>query len=341
MRVIDDAWNRGDLPGGAVGTIGNYDGVHRGQQAILERVVARARESGRESAVITFDPHPLKILQPESAPPALTTPAQKRRLLAALQVDLLLVVRFTREVAETPAERFVSEFLAGRLALAEVFVGRRFAFGRGREGNLGLLERVGGGTGLAAVGVGELLEEGSPISSTRIRRAVAAGRVEEAERLLGRSFAVEGRVVRGNGRGREIGWPTANMEVENELLPADGVYATRIRTGGGEGVRPAVTNVGVRPTVGEGTQRVVETHLLDFEGDLYGREVEVAFERRLRDERRFPSLSALSRQIGRDVEDAREYFAEVSCWNDGVARGESSGTLSHARFEKAKEEVDD
>ncbi len=316
MRVIDDAWRRSDLPRGAVGTIGNYDGVHRGQQAILERVVARARAAGRDSAVITFDPHPLRVLQPEAAPPALTTAAQKRRLLAERGVDYLLVVRFTPEVAETPAERFVSEFLAGRLALAAVFVGRRFAFGRRREGDLALLERVGAAAGLETVGVDELTEEGSPISSTRVRQAVAAGRVEEAWRLLGRPFAVEGAVVRGDGRGREIGWPTANMETANELLPGDGVYATRIRAGPRQAARPAVTNVGVRPTVGEGAARVVETHLLDFEGDLYGEEVEVGFERRLREERRFPSLDELSRQIGRDVEAAREYFAGESCWND-------------------------
>ncbi len=313
MRVIDDAWRRSDLPRGAVGTIGNYDGIHRGQQAILERVVDCARASGAASAVVTFDPHPLKVLQPESAPPALTTSAQKRRLLAALGVEHLLVVRFTPEVAGTPAERFVSEFLAGRLALGAVFVGRRFAFGRGREGDLGLLERVGRAAGLEAVGVDEVLEDGSPISSTRVRREVAAGRVEEAGKLLGRPFAVEGAVVRGDGRGREIGWPTANMKTANELLPGDGVYATRIRLGARGETRPAVTNVGVRPTVGEGAARVVETHVLGFEGDLYGEEVEVLFERRLREERRFPSLADLSEQIGRDVETAREYFAGDSC----------------------------
>ncbi len=313
MRVIDDAWRRSDLPRGAIGTIGNYDGIHRGQQAILERVVDCARASGAASAVVTFDPHPLKVLQPESAPPALTTSAQKRRLLAALGVEHLLVVRFTPEVAGTPAERFVSEFLAGRLALGAVFVGRRFAFGRGREGDLGLLERVGRAAGLEAVGVDEVLEDGSPISSTRVRREVAAGRVEEAGKLLGRPFAVEGAVVRGDGRGREIGWPTANMKTANELLPGDGVYATRIRMGARGETRPAVTNVGVRPTVGEGAARVVETHVLGFEGDLYGEEVEVLFERRLREERRFPSLADLSEQIGRDVETAREYFAGDSC----------------------------
>ncbi len=313
MRVIDDAWRRSDLPRGAIGTIGNYDGIHRGQQAILERVVDCARASGAASAVVTFDPHPLKVLQPESAPPALTTSAQKRRLLAALGVEHLLVVRFTPEVAGTPAERFVSEFLAGRLALGAVFVGRRFAFGRGREGDLGLLERVGRAAGLEAVGVDEVLEDGSPISSTRVRREVAAGRVEEAGKLLGRPFAVEGAVVRGDGRGREIGWPTANMKTANELLPGDGVYATRIRLGARGETRPAVTNVGVRPTVGEGAARVVETHVLGFEGDLYGEEVEVLFERRLREERRFPSLADLSEQIGRDVETAREYFAGDSC----------------------------
>ncbi len=313
MRVIDDAWRRSDLPRGAIGTIGNYDGIHRGQQAILERVVDCARASGAASAVVTFDPHPLKVLQPESAPPALTTSAQKRRLLAALGVEHLLVVRFTPEVAGTPAERFVSEFLAGRLALGAVFVGRRFAFGRGREGDLGLLERVGRAAGLEAVGVDEVLEDGSPISSTRVRREVAAGRVEEAGKLLGRPFAVEGAVVRGDGRGREIGWPTANMKTANELLPGDGVYATRIRLGARGETRPAVTNVGVRPTVGEGAARVVETHVLEFEGDLYGEEVEVLFERRLREERRFPSLADLSEQIGRDVETAREYFAGDSC----------------------------
>lgn len=313
MLVIEDAWARKDLPRGTVVTVGNYDGIHRGQQAILERLTARAEEIGLLPAVVTFDPHPRRVLAPDGEPRQLTTTAQKQRLLAANGVGALAKVRFTEEFSRTTAEEFVVDLLVRRLGAAELFVGSRFVFGRGREGDLELLESLSAAHGFSVVGVEELFHGGQPISSTRIREAVGAGKVEEAASMLGRAFSVTGRVVRGDGRGRQLGWPTANLEVDNELLPAVGVYATTIRFGESEEPLPSVSNVGVRPTIGERGEVVVESHVLNIERSLYGEECELAFCRRLRDERRFGSLGELREQIGRDAAAAREYFSAESC----------------------------
>jgi riboflavin kinase/FMN adenylyltransferase len=250
------------------------------------------------------------VLAPERAPRRLTTDAQRERELAAIGLDALLVVRFTREFSELPAERFVRDVLAERFAVREVWVGSRFAFGRGREGTLGLLERMGPGLGFRAVGVPELEQDGAPISATRIRAALARGEVDRAASLLGRPYAVEGVVARGDRRGAELGFPTLNLLPDNELLPADGVYvsAAVFATTGEE--RPGVSNVGVRPTVEPSGPRTVETHLLGFDREAYGERIEVRFLRRLREERRFPGLAELRRQIGRDVESAREYWRD-------------------------------
>lgn len=322
MLVIDDAWNRTDVPHGVIATIGNYDGVHRGQRSVLKRVTQRAAETGLLPAVVTFDPHPRRVLEPDGEPRRLTTPAQKHRLLAACGVGAVANVRFTAEFARTSAEEFVSDFLVRRLGAREIFVGSRFGFGRQREGNLALLRRLSAELGFEAVGVDELDHRGRPISSTRIREAVAAGEVEEAAQMLGRPYALAGQVVRGDGRGRELGWPTANLEVENELLPAKGVYATTFRVGESSTSVPSVSNVGVRPTVDEEAEIVVETHVLDLDDDLYGSVCEVSFCRRLRDEKRFSSLGQLRRQIARDATAAREYFASNGCSGVVAGRGD-------------------
>jgi len=309
MQVIQDAFHTGDLPSGAVATIGNFDGIHRGQRAILDRVVARARELGRPSAVVTFDPHPMSVLRPGEGPRLLTTPAAKRDLIAAAGVDALLVVRFDRELAATPAERFGRDFLATRLKIAEIHVGKDFTFGHRREGDLALLVRMGDELGFAASAVEAVTWRGERISSSRIREAVAEGRIRDARELLGRPYSLRGTVVRGDRMGKRLGWPTINLGLESDLVPADGVYAGQVQGPAFPSSFVCVTNIGTRPTVYENYQRVVESHILDFTADVYGEAVEIEFHKRLREERLFPTVMDLSAQIRRDVEATREYFA--------------------------------
>jgi riboflavin kinase/FMN adenylyltransferase len=323
MQVIQDAFRAGDLPRGGVATIGNFDGIHRGQRAIIDRVVARAGELGRPSVVMTFEPHPLGVLRPDQEPPArLSTPAEKRRLLTEAGVEHLLVIRFDAELAATPAEAFVREFLAGKLAIAELHVGAGFTFGHRREGDLALLERLGGELGFAARPVEEVAYRGERISSTRIRRAVAEGRIDDARAMLGRPYALAGTVARGDRMGKRLGWPTINLTPESELVPADGVYAGRVFIPAFPATFVCVTNIGTRPTVYENYRRVVESHILDFAADIYGERVEVSFHKRLREERIFPTVMDLSAQIGRDVEATREYFAARRHLKEQAASGD-------------------
>jgi riboflavin kinase/FMN adenylyltransferase len=310
MLVVQDAYNANgrDLPHGGVATIGNFDGVHLGQRAILDRVVARAREIGGPAVVITFDPHPVAVLRPDQAPLPLTTPAQKEKLLAETGVDAVLVIRFTPDLARIEAEPFIRDFLHGQLDLKEIYVGETFTFGHGRGGNLDLLKELGSQLGFEAFGVEEVFLGGERISSTRIRRALLEGRVESAAEMLGRPYAVSGTIVRGDRMGKRLGWPTINLAAENKLLPADGVYAGRVFFPSLPGSFDCATNIGTRPTVYENYQRVVESHILDFKADVYGQRVELSFFKRLREERIFATVMDLSAQIGRDVEAAREYF---------------------------------
>jgi len=309
MLAVQDALRSTDLPRGAIGTLGNYDGIHRGQRAILDLVVARARSASLPAVVVTFEPHPLAVLRPEQAPARLSTLAQKERLLDAAGVDVVLIVHFTPEFSQTPARLFVREFLSARLALQEIYVGSRFVFGHKREGDLALLKQLGEAYGFAAFGVEEVTHAGEPISSTRVRRAVADGEVDEAAEMLGRPYSIGGIIARGDRMGKRLGWPTANLVPDNELLPLDGVYAGRVFVPSFEASFDCVTNIGTRPTVYENYQRVVESYILDFGADIYGECVELSFCKRLREERIFPSVMDLSVQIGRDVEATREYFA--------------------------------
>jgi riboflavin kinase/FMN adenylyltransferase len=314
MRIVRGDGRSETLPAGGVVTIGNFDGLHLGQQALVGHVVKRARALDMPAVVLTFEPHPLAVLAPEREPPRLTSDRQREELLAGLGVDLLWTVRFDRALASWPAERFVRELVAPRLAPREVAVGSRFAFGRGREGDVALLARLGAELGFAVAGLAERADERGVVSSTRARAAVRAGEVEEAEALLGRPYAVDGTVVQGDRRGREIGFPTANVEPADarQLLPERGVYAATLRFDGEYPSRPGAANLGVRPTRGGAGALTLEIHLLDFDQDLYGRRVELGFRRRLREERRFASFEALRRQIGRDVAEAREYFRDTA-----------------------------
>ncbi len=309
MLVVPDALRSTDLPRGCVATVGNYDGLHRGQRAIVDRVVERARALGVPSALLTFEPHPLEVLAPDQAPVRIVTPRQRERLLEAAGLDVLLTLRFDAELAALSAEDFVRKVLVGGLAVRELYVGSQFAFGRGRTGNLELLERLGGELGFAAYGVPEKMEEGEPISSTRIRRAIQEGRVESAAKLLGRPFSITGTIVRGDRMGKRLGWPTVNLHPDGELEPLEGVYTTRVHFPSFPATFDSVTNIGTRPTVYENYQRVIESHILDFGSDVYGEPVELHFFKRLRDEMLFPSVMALSAQIRRDVEATREYFS--------------------------------
>ena len=309
MQVIHDALKSADLPYGGIATIGNYDGIHRGQRAVLDRVVQRARAEGVQSVVLTFDPHPVSILRPDSAPNLLTPATQRETLLEESGIDVMLIVRFTPEFARTEPEEFVRDFLHSALALQEIYVGSEFVFGKERRGNLALLERLGSELGFAAFGIDEVLHQGQPVSSTRIRRAIAEGSVELAMELLGRAYSLHGTIARGDRMGMRLGWPTINLLPENDQLPSDGVYTGRVLFPAMPGVFDCVTNVGTRPTVYENYQHVVESHILDFSSDVYGERVEIQFFKRLREERIFTTVMDLSAQIGRDVETTREYFA--------------------------------
>lgn len=308
MQIIQDAWNVTDLPAGGVVTIGKYDGLHRGQRAIVERAVLRAREEEAPAVLVTFEPHPLAVIEGREVPKRLTTDSQKAALLQEAGLDALLVIRFDQDFASRSAEEFVRCFLVEKLEARAVVVGTDFRFGRGREGDLALLEVMGERHGFDVSGAEEVLYRGSPISATRIRRALEEGAVEEAAEMLGRPYELVGRVVRGDRMGKKLGWPTVNLAPENELTPVDGVYATQIRFSGLAATFDSVTNIGTRPTVYENYERVVETHVLDFGSEVYEQEMRLWFFKRLREEKMFPTIMDLSAQIGRDVEATREFF---------------------------------
>lgn len=290
--------------------IGNFDGLHRGHLKIIERIRRGASERAGTAIVLSFEPHPPRVLRPDKAPPLLMTPSQKRAALARAGVQGLAVVRFSQELSQWEPDLFVRRVLVEWLRVAEVWVGADFLFGRNRSGNFTLLRTLGQQHGFRAEKIDPIRYKDFVVSSTRIRRLVAEGRVEEAGALLGRHFAIEGVVVEGARRGRELGFPTANLATENELLPPNGVYATFSTIGGV--AHPAVTNVGVRPTFDGPPTTSVETHVLGFSGDLYGQRQELAFVQRLRDERRFPDVDALREQIAADVRRAGRLFDKLS-----------------------------
>jgi riboflavin kinase/FMN adenylyltransferase len=305
MHVVRLDGSAGRSASAAAVTVGNFDGVHLGHAALCEAVVREARAASGEAAALTFDPHPSRVLAPERAPATLTTIAQRAELLAGLGVDRVAVVPFTRELSHVPAEEFARRLLSEALGARVVVVGFNFRFGSGRKGDVTALEVLGRTLGFRVVAVPPVVVDGAPVSSTRVREALARGAVEAAAGLLGRDYFVDGAVIRGVGRGRTLGIPTANLDPVNEILPGGGVYAARVRVPGEAQSVAAVVNVGRRPTFGGGAT-LVEAHLLDFEGDLYGRELRVAFAARLRDEQRFSGPDVLKKQIARDVAAARQ-----------------------------------
>src|SRR5918998_4153302 len=290
----------------AVLTLGVFDGLHLGHQLIISRVVERARQLGAVPTVVTFDPHPRAVLHPESAPPLLQTFDQKVEAFGVLGVEQTIVVRFTPEFARVRAEEFLRDVVRERLQAREVYLGRGFAFGRGREGNIELLRKVSGELGFFADEVPEVRLRGRRISSSRVRELLSEGSVNLARRMLGRPYGVEGPVVRGAERGHRLGFPTANLQPRNRVIPRGGVYVTATLIGG-RWLR-SVTNVGTRPTFERDAEASVETYVMDWAGDLYGDVVRTRFLHRLRDERRFSSLDELKRQIDRDARRAARYF---------------------------------
>lgn len=289
-------------------TVGNFDGVHLGHQAMLRDVAGRARAAGVPSLVVTFDPHPLKVLHPERAPKMIQTLRQREEAIEACGIDAIVIVSFTRDFSLIPADDFAKELLGRRLAAREVCVGARFTFGKERGGNLDVLRRIGTEGGFSVHGLADVGDAGGPISSTRIRTALEEGDVSGANGLLGRPYAMDGIIAKGDRMGRKIGFPTMNLQPDNELFPKDGVYFTSVRIESFERTFACVTNIGRRPTVYEDYATTIESYILDFSSDVYGERVRLAFFERVREEITFPSMLALTAQIRRDVDATRLYF---------------------------------
>ena len=289
--------------------LGNFDGVHRGHAKIIELVRRRADERGVTAVALTFDPHPSRVVRPDKAPPLLMTGAQKLAALGDAGMDGIAVVRFTEALSRWEPEAFVRTVLVEWLRVAEVWVGANFLFGHDRAGNFSVLRSLGARYGFQAEKIDPVRYREFVVSSTRVRRLIAEGRVDEAGALLGHHYMLEGTVVRGDGRGRQLGFPTANLSTENELFPPNGVYATAVLMDGA--IHASVTNVGVRPTFGV-SGPVVESHIFDVDRDLYGCSIRVAFVQRLRDELAFSNGDALRVQIARDCDQARALFRQIS-----------------------------
>jgi riboflavin kinase/FMN adenylyltransferase len=283
--------------------LGVFDGVHLGHRAILGAAVAHARASGAPAIACTFDPHPLEVLQPGRAPLPITTLDERLALIAQCGIDGAVVLSFTAELAAVEPEAFVKDVVVGRLAASQVVVGFNHRFGRGARGDAALLRELGGRLGFRVDVVEPLTVDGVEVSSTAIRAALGRGDLDGAARMLGRPYTLPGKVVPGAGRGRTLGFPTANVAPDRPVLLATGVYAAVAEVGAER--RRAVVNIGVRPTFGEDTL-AVEAYLLDFSGDLYGQPIRLTFVSRVREERRFPSVDALRAQIEADVATARQ-----------------------------------
>lgn len=290
--------------------LGNFDGLHRGHAKIVDRVRRRAGERAGTPAAMTFDPHPPRVVRPDKAPPLLMTTEQRVDALARAGMQGIALVRFTHDMSLWDPETFVRTVLVEWLHVVEVWVGANFLFGHNREGTFTVLRSLGTRYGFRAEKIDPVRYKDFIVSSTRIRRLIAEGRVDEAGVLLGHHYFIDGTVVRGAGRGHEIGFPTANLESANELLPPAGVYATTATID--EIAHPSITNVGLRPTFGDVDRLQIETHLLDREGELYDHHIRLSFVQRLRDERRFPDVDALRGQIEADCRAARRLFGRIA-----------------------------
>ena len=290
--------------------LGNFDGLHRGHMKIIDRVRQRAGERGGTPAAMTFEPHPPRVLRPDKAPPLLMTKDQKIESLTRSGMQGVAVVRFTLELSKWDPETFVRNVLVEWLHVVEVWVGANFLFGHDRAGNFSVLRTLGARYGFRAEKIDAVRYKDFVVSSTRIRRLIGEGRVDEAGALLGHHYFIDGTVARGAGRGRGLGFPTANLMTCNELVPPSGVYATTVTIEGV--VYPSITNIGMRPTFGDVDRPIVETHVFDLSRDLYDSSLRLSFVQRLRDERAFPDVDALRAQIDADCRSARRLFGRIS-----------------------------
>ncbi len=306
MKLIRGIHNLSQAPHGCVLTIGNFDGVHRGHQALLQGLREEGRARGLPVVVMIFEPQPLELFASEKAPARLTRLREKLRYLVQCGVDYVLCVRFDRRFAALTAQNFVGDLLVKRLGVQFLAVGDDFRFGAGRQGDFLLLQKAGLEYGFDVTSTQTFCEGGVRVSSTAVRQALAEDKLDAAENLLGRPFTISGRVVHGDELGRTIGFPTANLPLRRQVSPVKGVYAVEV-TGLGDKPLPGVANIGTRPTVA-GVRQQLEVHLLDVVMDLYGRHIDVILRKKIRNEQRFASLDELKAQIARDELTAREFF---------------------------------
>jgi riboflavin kinase/FMN adenylyltransferase len=306
VRHLDDP---GLSLSASVVTLGNFDGIHLGHQALIGGAVAEAKKLTIPSVVLTFEPHPLKVLAPERAPQMLLAHKDKIHLLQALGVDVVVIQSFDLSFARLSADEFVRSILVNRLKAKKIWVGRDLRFGQGRKGSVADLERWGSELGFSVATVDAILVNGERVSSSRIRQLVTDGHVDAVEPMLGRFHFVSGRVVDGHRRGRDLGFPTANISTRTEVLPLDGIYATLFHLGARRLL--SVSSVGVNPTFGDGP-RTVESYILNFSDDIYGEAVQLSFVRRIRNEMKFASVDALVAQIRQDVSRGKEIFGELN-----------------------------
>ena len=289
-------------------TIGNFDGVHLGHQAMLAELTRAARACGLAACVLTFEPHPREFFAPDQAPVRLTSLREKIELLAARGIDRLHVCRFNYELAQVSAPQFIERVLVAGLGVRWLLVGDDFRFGARRAGNFVTLARAAPRFGFEVKAMDSVALDGERVSSTAVRNALAAGDLARAARLLGRPYSISGRVVRGDGLGRKLGFPTANVQMKHNRAPLSGIFAVEV-FGVEDRVLRGAASLGVRPTVAERGRPVLEVYLLDYEGELYGRHLRVDFLHKFRDEEKYADLAALTRQIALDVENVRAYFA--------------------------------
>lgn len=305
MKVIGDIRRDTCRLDNVVLTIGSFDGLHRGHQAILHNVVHRAKSLGGKAAVLTMRPHPREFFSPEHAPNLLTSHEKKLELFETLGIDAVFVLPFDAETAAMEPGRFVSHILVAQCRAREIIVGHDFRFGKGAQGDYDFLQRVALEHGFTVSQMPALLIGGERVSSTVIRERILQGDLDEAERFLGRRYSLRGEVERGRGEGQSLGYPTANVRPHHSAIPAHGVYAAEVEASGRR--RHAAVNIGIAPTI-RNEDITVEAFLLDYEGDLRGQVIEVVFYRRLRPEQKFPSKEALIAQIAADVAEVRRYF---------------------------------
>ena len=305
FRHIDD--RRFHLTDSVV-TMGNFDGLHLGHQCLVRNAVEDARRLGRPSVVLTFEPHPLKILAPERAPKLLLAHKDKMQLLQSFGIDMVVIQNFDAAFANLQPETFVHSILMDRLDIKKIWVGKDFRFGKGRKGTVADLKEWGVQSGFEVGVVDSILVGEARVSSSKIRQLLEEGRVNEAQRLLGRYHFVSGKVIPGHRRGRGLGFPTANISSRTEVIPLDGIYATILQIGAEQ--RLSVSNIGVNPTFGAGP-RTIESFVLDFDNDIYGKSVKLSFVQRLRDERKFASVDQLVTQMHDDVKRARALFEDL------------------------------